>query len=187
MIKKLSLLLLSGCMANNGLGTMSQSQDNVWNLSRLSVGMEESQVLEVMNYPYSKKTVEYEGGVYQVWFYVTRPVGLAQSRLVKQNLTPLMFENGMLLGWGNEFYQHLMRKKEMSGPQEKKEGEHENKELQETLEGMEKQTSFSSQVKKKNPPPSTEEKPKKEHSDEDLDEEDRKKIREAENQNFDFW
>lgn len=182
MIKRLSLLLLTGCVANDGLRTMSMSQDNIWNLSRLCIGMDESQVLQIMHYPYQKKTVTHGDAVYQIWFYVTRPVGLAQSRLVRQNMTPLTFENGVLQGWGFAYYQHILGQK----PVEKKVSEPpktpDDKSLEHAIEGIEKAPVTSQNQES----PPKEEKPKEE-DEEHLDDEDREMIDEEHDQNFNFW
>lgn len=206
MMKWLSLLLLTGCMANNGLGSAAMSEDNIWNLSRLCIGMNESQVLHVMNHPYMKRSFENQGDVYQVWFYVTRPVGLDQSRLVRQNLTPLTFENGVLLGWGFDFYHQVIRKIEKPITPEKaapsqKQGE--DKSLEKAIEGL--QNTQDSQKpaipimtqsqtpdrdkeakKRRSKPETKKEKPKKKN-DEHPDEQDSKMIEEENDQNFNFW
>lgn len=213
MIRRLSLLLLSGCIANNGLGSLAESQDNIWGLSRLCVGMTESQVLQIMRYPYSKKTLECDGNSYNFWFYVTRPVGLDQSRLVRQNLTPLAFENGVLLGWGHDFYRYILSELEhpkTPGESRAKPTDRESKSLERVIEGIESkpQPKSSSSVEtsqnqkmdkpksnesssKKNDNKTKNDKKKKENgsknSKDPLDDEDRKMIEEENNQNFDFW
>ena len=121
--------LLCGCMANNGLGSMADSEVNVYNISRLSTGMRQCEVLQVMKQPYSHETFEFDEAVYDVWFYVTKPTVLGQSRMVPQNLTPLAFKNGVLIGWGFSYYNYLVRKEDSEAnkkPAEKKKEEDEN-------------------------------------------------------------
>lgn len=196
MLKKLSLLLLTGCMANDGLRTMSMSQDNIWNLTRLCIGMDESEVLQIMHYPYKKQKLECGGSIYNIWFYVTRPSGLDQSRLVRQNLTPLAFEDGVLLGWGYEYYYHVLRRagepktieKTSETPKEQNQPS-----LEKAIEGIEtkpvtsqnqettpKQTKQKTQDVEKN-------KEKEGEKDEPLNDEDNKMIEDENDQNFNFW
>lgn len=113
-------LLLSGCLSNNGLDTMSMAVNNISNLSRISVGMNETEVLQIMHKPYSRETIQYEDDSFEFWFYVTRPTGLDQGRLMQQNLTPLAFKNGVLIGWGFNYYNHLVRQEKIQENQKKK-------------------------------------------------------------------
>jgi hypothetical protein len=189
MFKGLSLLFLTGCMANDGLRTMAMSQDNVWNLSRLHIGMNESEVLQIMHYPYKKQVLEKEDSVYHIWFYVTRPSELAQSRLVRQNLTPLTFEKGVLQGWGFAYYDYILRPKETTKEVEKKDSD--QKSLQHVIEGIEKKPTTSdnqaSPPKKGKSKKSQKEKSKTQEDEEHPNDEDNKMIKEENEQNFDFW
>lgn len=114
------LILLSGCISsrNMSLSTEAWSEDNTNNLSRIYVGMSEEQVLKIMRHPYSQRTFKHNGDVYDVWFYVTRMTAMDQSRMVPQNLTPLTFKNGVLIGWGFSHYNYLL-KQEAIGEQVK--------------------------------------------------------------------
>jgi hypothetical protein len=193
MIKWLPLLLLTGCMSNDSLRTLSMSQDNIWNLSRLCIGMDESQVLQIMHYPYSKKTIETTAETYQIWFYVTKSSGLAQSRLVRQNLTPLTFENGILRGWGYEFYNYTLKRIQpgVAAPEPtEKSNRHEDRSFEKALEGAQQSQATT---ENENSPKNTKDKKdksknkdKKEDKD-PLDKEDEDMINEGEDQNFNFW
>lgn len=108
----LLLLILSGCMANDGLGSLATSETNIYKMSYLSLGMKQWEVLQLMRQPYSYETFEIDDSVYDVWFYVTKPTVLGQSRMVPQNLTPLTFKNGELIGWGFAYYHYLVKKEE---------------------------------------------------------------------------
>lgn len=203
MIRRLSLLLLTGCMANNGLGSYAESQNNIWGLSRLCVGMNESQVLQIMRYPYSKKTLKCEGATYEFWYYVTRQAGLDQSRLVRQNLTPLTFENGMLLGWGHDFQRYILSQLEEPAKTREENLKHPKDSLQKAIEGMEEtrtpvETSQNQKVNKqpsKQSPPQKKDKKKSQKSqsskegdkDSELDDKSREMIQEENDQNFNFW
>ena len=116
----LLLILLAGCVANNGLGSYSESNDNIFNLSRVDVGMTEKEVLQIMRHPYSQRSFEHRGSTYDVWFYVTRPSAIDQSRLLPQNLTPLTFKDGILIGWGYEYYNYLLKQEKIEQGIEKR-------------------------------------------------------------------
>src|SRR3989338_11084339 len=105
------LLLLSGCSSNGNIAltTESVSENNVSSLSRISVGMSEAQVLKIMRHPYKQESFNRIEGEYDIWFYVTRATALGQSRLVQQNLTPLVFRNGVLVGWGYSYYNYALK------------------------------------------------------------------------------
>jgi type IV secretory pathway VirB10-like protein len=209
MIRGLWLFLLTGCMSNSGLETMGMTQENVWNLSKLCIGMNESQVLRVMQHPHTKKTITHEGTIYNIWFYVTSPTGMAQSRLVSQNLTPLTFANGFLKGWGFDYYHKILQRLEDRSKPKKIEalpqGPLEDKSLEKTIDIL--KTSSPAQTPKTAPakpveiisdateskPKPKEQKPKskKEKKSKDSQEQKEKKrdeaIQEDNDQNFDFW
>ena len=101
--------ILYGCMPNQGLSTDSDAEINVINISRLEKGMNQVQVLRIMRQPYSDKVFVLDNDTYDVWFYVTNPTVMGQSRMVPLNLTPLTFKNGILIGWGKNYYNFLKR------------------------------------------------------------------------------
>ncbi len=101
-------IFVAGCIASDGLRSAAVSDNNIWNISRITEGMSESQVIQIMGKPYDYKTICVGEDVYDVWFYVTSPSILGQTRLVKQNLTPLSFKNGVLIGWGYHYYDKVL-------------------------------------------------------------------------------
>lgn len=165
------LCFLTSCMANSGLSTLATSEININNMSRLSLGMNETEVLHIMRAPHSKRTFQNKGNVYDIWFYITKPTVLAQSRLVPQNLTPLTFKNGILIGWGFDYYNYLIKQEEL--PEEAKPSPH--------LSLL----SMCSRPRQQEPVPAEEEKtPSK---DSDSLEEDEEMIEQENEQNFDYW
>lgn len=92
------------CMSNQGLSTLALANLNVYHFSFLTVGMSQKEVVKIMRKPYSYESFEIGNDIYDVWFYITSPSVLGQSRMVPQNLTPLAFKNGILLGWGYRYY-----------------------------------------------------------------------------------
>lgn len=109
-------MTIAGCVANNSLQYDAVAQANVYRIARVRKGMSEKEVLQIMHKPYSYESFEADEDVYDVWFYVTRPTGLDQTRMVPQNLTPLTFKNGVLVGTGYSWYYFAMREKASAAP-----------------------------------------------------------------------
>lgn len=89
------------------LQTETMAENNMSNLSRVRVGMEEDEVRRLMHAPYSEEQFSQGEDCFDVWMYVTRVTALGQSRMVPQNLTPLIFRNGILVGWGFGYYRYV--------------------------------------------------------------------------------
>jgi hypothetical protein len=141
-ILPLIILCLGGCIANDSLYTMSSSENNAYNLWRISKGMSECDVIRIMHKPFDYETFAFDDDIYDVWFYITRVTGLGQTRMVAQNLTPLTFKNGVLVDVGYVYYNFLLkeeqlREKAAAAPPEKPEeapDKYEDIELEKTLE-----------------------------------------------------
>jgi hypothetical protein len=173
----LSFLMLAGCLCSKGLSTMSMAQDNIWNLTRICLGMTHCQVLSIMHEPYRKHEFIHDGKIYLTWFYVTRPSALEQCRLVKMNVTPVVFEEGILIGWGYDVYDSLLKKKAQAdrlNDPAKNSLEKTIKTLETTLlsQNLEEEGCQCPVCKPRKPP---------------LTEEDDRMIEEANDQNFNFW
>jgi outer membrane protein assembly factor BamE (lipoprotein component of BamABCDE complex) len=102
-------LCLSGCMTSNGLQYQSVATTNLYHIARVQKGMSERRVLQIMHKPYSYESFQVDDDIYDVWFYVTKATGLDQTRMVPQNLTPLTFKNGVLVGTGYYWYYYAMK------------------------------------------------------------------------------
>ncbi|HSX38042.1 MAG TPA: DUF3192 domain-containing protein, partial [Chlamydiales bacterium] len=102
-------VLVSGCMPNCSLSTAGAAEVNVANLARIHRGMTQVEVLKIMRQPYEDSVFRMDNDIYDVWFYVTAPTALGQSRMVPLNLTPLTFKNGVLIGWGYSYYNYLKK------------------------------------------------------------------------------
>lgn len=105
--------IFTGCLASNALTYESKATTNQYHLARVRKGMSEKQVLQIMHKPYSYETFQADDDIYDVWFYVTRATGLDQTRMVSQNLTPLTFKNGILVGTGYNWYYYAMKAEAM--------------------------------------------------------------------------
>ena len=165
-------LLLHGCVANDGLGSSSTAQINIDHLSRLCVGMNQTEVLGIMQQPYSQQTFNMDESVFDVWFYVTKPTVLGQTRMVPMNLTPLTFKNGELIGWGFSYYNYLVKRKKAANkilkgptaPIEKLVQPKEDVELEKSLQKLvvptgEPQAPQTTAPAGSTPPPPTKQKP----------------------------
>jgi hypothetical protein len=96
--------LACGCAANRGLETLSDAETNQARIPFLKVGMNQDEVLCQMGPPHSREQKQRDQELIEVWFYATKPTVLGQSRLVPLNLTPLVFRNQVLAGWGYAYY-----------------------------------------------------------------------------------
>ncbi|HRW58181.1 MAG TPA: DUF3192 domain-containing protein [Chlamydiales bacterium] len=99
-------ILLAGC-AGSPLKTSVEAENNQIQMADLYKGMKERQVLETMGKPYKVEQRTYENTTYHIWYYITKQVQLGQSRLIHKNFTPLIFKNGILIGWGYDAYDYL--------------------------------------------------------------------------------
>ncbi|MCP4607174.1 MAG: DUF3192 domain-containing protein [Planctomycetes bacterium] len=93
--------LLTGCGAVKGL----EASANRNQLDNLNVGMTTDQVRRAMGRPYKSEFV----GNKQMWFYIT--AWHSDGKTTPDELTPLVFENNILLGWGDKFLAGSTRKK----------------------------------------------------------------------------
>jgi len=144
-------ICLAGCMVSSGLQYEAMSETNIYHIAKIRKGMSEKQVLQVMHKPYSYESFEVADDVYDVWFYVTRVNGLDQTRMVPQNLTPLTFKNGVLVGTGYYWYYYAM--KEQAGELASQKPEVEKAKTQEA-EDMEFEKALKAKPGKQAPAPS---------------------------------
>lgn len=149
-------IFAGGCLANNGLQYQAMSETNQYHLARVRKGMSQRQVLQIMHKPYSYETFQVEDDIYDVWFYVTQTTVLDQTRMVPQNLTPLTFKNGVLVGTGYHWYYYAMKEEagevSLQRPKEEKPKtqKEEDAEFEKSLRSIEKQPD-QQPVKKKGP------------------------------------
>jgi outer membrane protein assembly factor BamE (lipoprotein component of BamABCDE complex) len=105
MKKGIVILLLScllvGCGAIKGL----EASANRNQLDKLKVGMTTDQVRRAMGRPYKSEFY----GTKQMWFYITD--WQSDGKTTPDEMTPLVFENDILLGWGSKFLARSSRKR----------------------------------------------------------------------------
>jgi outer membrane protein assembly factor BamE (lipoprotein component of BamABCDE complex) len=68
----------------------------------ISKGMTEKQVIGILGEPVSYETFEFEGNVFDVWFYDTVASKSGKPSIVPQNRTPLTFQNAVLISLSDE-------------------------------------------------------------------------------------
>ena len=100
---KLGALMLGACCLLSGVGGCAHTpwgviQRNIENSRNLRVGMTKAQVLEIMGEPIrDEKFCEPD-----IWFYYNEMVW-GDGLVTEDECLPLIFENGKLIGWGNDF------------------------------------------------------------------------------------
>ncbi len=100
-------VLLYSCMGST-MQTSLKSEQNRDNIVGLRLGMTQEDVLTLMGSPYKSEVHKIENNTYVIYFYVTEPTVLGQSKLIEQNFTPVVFKDNILVGWGTNYYNYLM-------------------------------------------------------------------------------
>ena len=110
----LCLLLVGGCMSPSKL-----RKENAVNIANLSVGMSKQQVLDIMGSksasqdqttitnPYRINMIHRNDKTYQVMYYYTQKNRISPPfafGVREDDLTPLYFLDGKLVGWGKSFW-----------------------------------------------------------------------------------
>ena len=76
-----------------------EASTNLENSRSLRVGMTKEEVLEVMGEPIRNE----EYCTPDLWFYYCQPVWV-DGLTTEDECMPLVFQDGKLIGWGNEYY-----------------------------------------------------------------------------------
>lgn len=109
-MRKLLAVLLCMGLTGCGLAQMAAIKSTRDSLARISLGMTTEQVRQVMGNPYTTETfLSSDSKAVLVWNYNTGQVfdpvyGMAQ----KTELTPLVFKNNLLIGWGVNYYEKIV-------------------------------------------------------------------------------
>ncbi|MFC1699919.1 DUF3192 domain-containing protein [Candidatus Omnitrophota bacterium] len=125
-MKKILVLLL--CLGLAGCATLSQIRaTNRERLNKISIGMTKQEVLdtmgtkttnaydsagslsEVINNPYKTETLRSKDKTFEVLYYYTE-IKSADGAINDDELTPLVFDEGKLLGWGWSFFEDTTQK-----------------------------------------------------------------------------
>jgi len=95
-------VVLVGCA---GLEKARLGKKNRDKLSSLSIGMERSRVLGEMGKPWKTEAYAKGGSTYIVLYYVTSHI--PDGKDTDKEMTPLIFKDDKLQGWGNRFFSGL--------------------------------------------------------------------------------
>jgi hypothetical protein len=124
----LALCLLPACGTSETLRTANTAR-----LAHLQAGMSREEVLAVLGTqpaealtemppyipvvienPYRRETFEVAGAALEVLYYLTT-LHRADNAITPEELTPVVLQNGVLLGWGQAFWRDLRREYDMDG------------------------------------------------------------------------
>lgn len=104
----ISLLVLTSC-AGSPYQLGNEARQNRENMIKVGLGQSKEKVLAVMGHPYKTETYSVEGQPLEFWFYLTEAAGVTSQGLSDSNFTPFAFENGVLQGWGRNYYDKTLR------------------------------------------------------------------------------
>ena len=98
----MSAICVGGC--STPWGTI---RDNIRNSRDLRVGMTKSEVLAIMGEPIRDESFCKP----DIWYYYIEMVW-GDGLITEDECMPLVFEDGLLIGWGNDFYvSHRLKRK----------------------------------------------------------------------------
>jgi len=100
--------LLAAC-AGSPFRTGIEAEQNRKNLLKLNIGATKQHVLDLMGPPYRTEMYVIQGNPIEFWFYLTEGKSIHDGRLTDSHFTPLAFENGVLKGWGRNYYDNTLR------------------------------------------------------------------------------
>jgi hypothetical protein len=119
----MAILIIAGCATASGVRVMNRE-----NLLRLSIGMTKQEVLNTMgtktfeiygdgvdtkiNNPYRSEIIPDEGKNLEVLYYYT-DVKQTDGAVTDDELTPLVLDQGKLIGWGWSFLHDNVKKYEL--------------------------------------------------------------------------
>ena len=105
-----AILFLAAC-AGSPYQTGTEARQNRDNMLKLNIGQTKDQVLALMGKPYKTEMYASEEKPIEFWLYLTEGKGIYDRTLRDSNFTPLAFENGVLKGWGRNYYDKTLRVK----------------------------------------------------------------------------
>jgi len=102
-------LLIIGCA--NGLiayRTVNKDNTNIMNLEKSKIGMTKTEVLTLMGTADKSEKFERKGVAVEILYYLTS--GSYSSYMGWRNIgsTPVVFEAGILKGWGKYYYEQRL-------------------------------------------------------------------------------
>jgi len=109
-MKKLICLLVLVVVAS-GCYSLTRSI-NRSKLLKLNIGMDKDIAVSTMGRPYRTETLQGKDKVFMVYLYYT-DIKAADGGITDDELTPLVFDEGKLIGWGWSFLNANVQKYEI--------------------------------------------------------------------------
>ena len=105
----LTLLCFVAACAGSAYRTGIEAEQNRANFLKLNLGMTKDQVQTVMGPPYKTEMYQVGDRPMEFWLYLTEGKSVSYDKLSDSNFTPLAFENGILKGWGRNYYDNELK------------------------------------------------------------------------------
>jgi hypothetical protein len=86
-----------------------EAEHNRANLLKLNLGMTKEQVINAMGDPYKTEMYQIDGKPIEFWFFLTEGRSIRDQGISDINFTPLAFSNGILQGWGRNYYDNELK------------------------------------------------------------------------------
>lgn len=116
-------VFVSGCAGAGSLVKITDAaSNNRGSLSKIAVGMDKEQVMDIMGRdviqarccfwrvpianPYKTEILQGQGKSFEVLYYFTDAPD-TDCRIDEENLTPLVFLDGEIIGWGDGFMREV--------------------------------------------------------------------------------
>ena len=134
-MKKFSVLIVIALLFACGCARLDKLRyRNCQNLQKLSIGMTKSKAIAVMGKktaggrfgepkvgnPYRSAILQEKDKTFEVLYYYTESKHVfyfsSVNSIADDELTPLVFENDRLIGWGREFLEQNIQKHEIRSP-----------------------------------------------------------------------
>ncbi len=118
-MKKLLIVLLCLGLAGCALGQTISRASVRSNLNKLDIGMSKAETLGIMGKSYKTETLQGKDKVFLVLYYVSDTRGgvidfiSGDANIADDELTPLVFDEGKLIGWGWSFLKDNVQKYEL--------------------------------------------------------------------------
>ena len=103
-------LALAGC-ATTPLGMIRRNMTR-GKLNQLELGMDKQQAVALLGNPYRTETLQGKDKIFLVYYYWT-DIKQTDGAITDDELTPLVFDNDQLIGWGWSFLQDNAQKYEI--------------------------------------------------------------------------
>ena len=105
-------LATTGCIYVGGehvdSGWRAEQRENREAISRLEIGSPRSAVLSELGSPHFSEAFDRDGEEIRILFYRTQRRH-SDGRTTRDETTPLIFENELLVGWGDSVYEDVRR------------------------------------------------------------------------------